>query len=67
MPVNPVSSNTIDLTASYGAKSQREQQEVQPAQRDVTPDNDSDDKTNKAQPSVNTHGQTVGTVINTKA
>ena len=68
MAIDSVSSTSIDLTASYGVKTQREQQEVQPAQRDVAPDNDSDDKDAKtSQPTINSYGQTVGTVINTKA
>jgi hypothetical protein len=68
MAVNSVSSSNIDLTASYGVKSQQEINEVQQATRDVTPDNDSDDQAKKsAQSSVNTSGQTVGTIINTKA
>jgi hypothetical protein len=68
MAVNSVSSSNIDLTASYGVKSQQEKNEVHQATRDVTPDNDSDDQAKKsAQSSVNTSGQTVGTIINTKA
>ena len=68
MAVNSVSNANIDLTASYGAKLQQEQKEVQPAGRDVTPDNDSDDQAAKStQSTVNTSGQTVGTIINTKA
>lgn len=68
MAVNPVSANSIDLTAAYGARSQREQQAVQPPQRDVAPDNDQGDRgSNTSRPHVNTQGQTVGTLINTKA
>jgi hypothetical protein len=78
MYVNATSSSNIDLTASYGTKLQRERQEAQQAGRDVTPDNDSDDQAAKttpssvqaiksAQPSVSSSGQTVGTIINTKA
>jgi hypothetical protein len=65
MAIDSVSSNNIDLTASYGVKSPRKPQEVQPPQRDVAPDNDGNGK--NAQPTVNAHGQTVGTVIDTKA
>ena len=68
MPVSSVSSSNIDLTASYGVKSQQEQNEVHQATRDVTPDHDSDDQGSKqAQATVNTQGQTVGTIVNTKA
>ena len=68
MAVNSVSSSNIDLTASYGVKSQQEKNEAHQTTRDVTPDNDRDDKTEKtAQATVNTSGQTVGTIINTKA
>jgi len=68
MAIDSVPSTSVDLTASYGTKTQREQQEVQPAQRDVAPDNDSDDKRGRpSQPTLNSYGQTVGTLINTKA
>ena len=68
MAVNSISSSNIDLTASYGVKSQQEKNEVHQATRDVTPDNDSDDQATKStQATVNTSGQTIGTIINTKA
>lgn len=63
MPINPTTN--IDLTASYHAKPQQEQNEAHQVQRDVTPDHDNDDKS--AKPTVNTSGQTIGTIINTKA
>jgi len=68
MAVNSVSSS-VDLTASYGVKSQQEQQqEVHHARHDVKPDNDSDDRAaSESKPSVNTQGETVGKIINTKA
>jgi hypothetical protein len=67
MAVNSVSSSEIDLTASYGVKSQREQRETPPAGHRVSPDKDGGDKDAQPQPTVNLHGQTVGTLINTKA
>ncbi len=67
MAVNSVSSS-IDLTASYGVKSQQEQQEVHQGGREVQRDNDSDNHTaSESKPTVNTHGETVGKIINTKA
>lgn len=63
MPINPTTN--IDLAASYQAKPQPEQHEVHQAQRDASPDNDSDDHSSK--PTVNTSGQTIGTIVNTKA
>ena len=67
MPVNSVTS-PIDLIASSRGNLQREQQEVLQAGRDSSPDNDSDDQTTQvAKPTVNTSGQTIGTIINTKA
>lgn len=66
MSVNLVS--TIDLTASNGVKPQQEQSEVHQAARDVKPGNDSDNhKALETKPTVNTSGQTIGKVINTKA
>ena len=66
MPINPTAN--IDLTASYRAQPQQEQNEVHQAGRDMTPDNDSDDQTVQPQkPTVNTSGQTIGTIVNTKA
>jgi hypothetical protein len=66
MAINPTTN--IDLTASYHAKPQPEQNEIHQAGEDNTPDNDSDDQTvQSAQPTVNTSGQTIGTIINTKA
>jgi hypothetical protein len=69
MPVNSVSS-PVDLIASNSSKVQQpqEQQEAHQASRDVTHDNDSDDQaTQAAKPTVNTSGQTIGTIINAKA
>jgi hypothetical protein len=67
MPVNSVTS-PIDLIASSRGKLQQEQQEVHQSGRDASPDNDSDDQTTQAaKPTVNTSGQTIGTIINTKA
>ena len=66
MPVNPTSN--IDLTATYHAKSQPEHGEVHQSKHDTKPDNDADDKTvQSAKPTVNTSGQTIGTIINTTA
>lgn len=67
MAVNSVSSSEIDLTASYGVKSQREQRETPQASHGASTDNDGDDKDAQLKPTVNLHGQTVGTLINTKA
>lgn len=80
MAVNPVST-PIDLIASNSSNSnkiqqqsnkvqqqQQEQNEVHQASRDATPDNDKDDQTTKANgPTVNTSGQTIGTIVNAKA
>ena len=67
MPINPVSS-PIDLTASDRTNSQQEHQKVQQVSRDAIPDNDSDDQSAQgSKPSVNTSGQTIGTIINTTA
>ena len=71
MAVNPVST-PIDLIASNSSnkvqQQQQEQNEVHQASRDVTPDNDKDDQTTKANgPTVNTSGQTIGTIVNAKA
>lgn len=67
MAVNSVSSSA-DLTASYGVKSQREQQAVHQGGREVRPDNDGNDRsTSESKPTVNAHGQTIGKIINTKA
>lgn len=66
MSINPTTN--IDLTASYSAKPGQEQNEVHQTGRDITPDNDSDDQTvQSTKPTVNTSGQTIGTLINTKA
>lgn len=64
MQINP-SDNNIDLTASFPVAPKKEQAEAHQAQRDVAPDHDTDDKSSK--PTVNTSGQTIGTLINTKA
>ena len=67
MPVNSVTS-PIDLVASSRSTLQQEQQEVHQSRQDIAPDNDSDNQTAQvAKPSVNTSGQTIGTIINTKA
>jgi hypothetical protein len=67
MPVNSVNS-PIDLIASSRGKLPQEQQEVHQSGRDGAPDNDSDDQTAQAaKPTVNSSGQTIGTIINTKA
>jgi len=67
MPVNSVNS-PIDLVASSRSKPQQEQQEVHQSGRDAAPDNDSDDHTvQAAKPTVNTSGQTIGSIVNTKA
>jgi len=67
MPVNSVTS-PIDLVASSRSRLQQEQQEIHQSGRDAAPDNDSDDQTSQAvKPTVNTSGQTIGTIINTKA
>ena len=69
MAINPVST-PIDLIASNSNKvqQQQEQNEVHQASQDVTPDNDKDDQSAKANgPTVNSSGQTVGTIINATA
>lgn len=70
MAVNPVST-PIDLVASNSSKVQQqhhEQREVHQANRDVTPDHDNDDHAAQAaKATVNTSGQTIGTIINAKA
>ena len=67
MPVNSVTT-PIDLVASSRSKQQQEQQEVHQSGRDAAPDNDSDDQSvQAAKPTVNTSGQTIGTIVNTKA
>ena len=67
MSVNSVST-PIDLTASNRTTLKQEQQEVHQTKRDTTPDHDSDDQSTQAtKPSVNTSGQTIGTIINTTA
>jgi len=72
MAINPVST-PIDLIASNSNKvqqqqQQQEQKEVQQASQEVTPDNDKDDQSAKGNgPSVNSSGQTVGTIINATA
>ena len=67
MPVNSVTA-PIDLLASTHSKLQQEQQEVHQSGRDTTPDNDRDDQTSHAaKPTVNTSGETIGSIINTKA
>ena len=66
MDVNSVS-YSIDLTTSSGVKPRQEQNEAHQSGRNVTSDNDSDSQaTLTAEPTVNTSGQTVGTIINTK-
>ena len=64
MPINPT--NNIDLTAIYHSKPQPEHNEVHQSGRDATTDNDKDDQ-QSTKPTVNTSGQTIGTIINTKA
>jgi len=68
MPVNSISS-PVDLIASNSSKvQQQEQREAHRASRDVTPDHDRDDQAAQAaKPTVNTSGQTIGTIINAKA
>jgi len=67
MPVNPVNS-PIDLIASSRGNLQQEHQEVHQSGRDTAPDNDRDDQSiQAAKPTVNTSGQTIGSIINTKA
>ena len=67
MTVNPTTN--IDLTASFQAKPEPqreiEQNKVHQVEANVAADNDSDDQSVK--PSVNTSGQTIGTIVNTKA
>jgi hypothetical protein len=68
MAIDSVVASNIDLTASYQVKSPREENEVHQAARDARPDNNSDDHAAKLhQATVNTSGQTVGTIIDTKA
>lgn len=69
MSVDSVSAN-IDLTASYGAKPKSEQQNDvhQQAQKQAIHGNDQQvQRQSETKPSVNTHGQTVGKIVNTKA
>ena len=67
MPVNSVTA-PIDLLASTHSKLQQEHQEVHQSGRDAALDNDCDDQSAQAaKPTVNTSGQTIGTIINTKA
>jgi|GEM_PF-2433554 hypothetical protein len=67
MQVNSATS-PIDLVASSRSKLQQEQHEVHQSGRDAAPDNDSDNQSAQAaKPTVNTSGQTIGTIINTKA
>ena len=76
MPVNPVST-PIDLVAASNAnkvhqpqqqQQPQEQSEVHQASRDATPDHDNDDQSSQAtKPTVNSSGQTIGTIINAKA
>lgn len=64
MPLNPVPN--IDLTASYGVKPQKDQKEVQQAGPAAQPDNDIR-KEPDVKPTVNTNGESLGKIINTKA
>lgn len=66
MAVNSVSS-PIDLIASNSSKAHQQQEQNQ-ARRDVAPDHDNDDHaTQAAKPTVNSSGQTIGSIVNTKA
>jgi hypothetical protein len=64
MPINPTTN--IDLTAIYQSKPQPEHNEVHQSGHDLTTDNDKDDQ-QPTKPTINTSGQTIGTIINTKA
>lgn len=64
MPIN--STTNIDLTAIYHSKPQPEHTEDHQSGHDVTTDNDNDDQ-QPTKPTINTSGQTIGTIINTKA
>lgn len=68
MAIDSVATSNIDLTASNHVKSPQEKNEVHQSARDARPDNNSDDHAAQSQrATVNTSGQTVGTIIDTKA
>ena len=64
MPIN--ATTNIDLTAIYHSKPQPEHNEFHKSEHNATTDNDKDDQ-QSTKPTVNTSGQTIGTIINTKA
>ena len=63
MPINPTTN--IDLTASYHAKPQQQQKEAPQIPSHSTQDQDKTDR-ESVKPTVNTSGQTIGTIVNTK-
>ena len=67
MDVNSVS-YSIDLTTSSGVKPRQEQNKANQPGHGTSPDNGGNGHAaQEAKPTVNTSGQTVGSIINTKA
>ncbi|MGZ3236146.1 MAG: hypothetical protein ACXWIN_08865 [Burkholderiaceae bacterium] len=71
MVINPVSSSSATVTATQAIRPQQEVTQVQ-APSKTSSDSDSDDAVKAAQesapkPTVNTSGQTVGTLVNVTA
>lgn len=72
MVINPVSSSSASVTATQAVRPQQEATQVTQAPSKTSSDNDSDDAAKVAQapapqPTVNTSGQTVGTLVNVTA
>jgi hypothetical protein len=72
MVINPVSTSSATVTATQAIRPQQEVAEVRQAPSSTSSDNDSDNAVQAAQasapkPTVNTSGQTVGTLVNVTA
>ena len=72
MAITPVSSSSAAVTATQAIRPQQETSSVRQAQSNTNNDRNADDAVKAAQyappkPTVNTSGQTVGTLVNVTA
>ncbi len=72
MVINPVSTSSATVTATQALRPQQEVAEVRQAPSQTNNDTDTDNAVQAAQasppkPTVNTNGQTVGTLVNVTA